>query len=151
MANVDPGSDLVSSAQRAYARGDGAAVRTLLDRVAESRSQRRPGDISVSLIARESWLRLALGDTLGAVAVMDATLGALPTISSAVLSHPLEYAILVSTMVARADLAARRGEMSAARKWGAAVAELWEGADPALRPTVERMRRLAALRVIGVN
>ncbi|MEO7648785.1 MAG: serine/threonine-protein kinase, partial [Gemmatimonadaceae bacterium] len=143
MSSVNPGSERIKVAQRLFARGDRTGARTELSLIAQYRSRRRPGDISVNLVARESWLLLALGDTTEAVAMIDAMLGALPTISSAVLSHPLESAILVSLMADRADIAARQGDADTARKWAAAVSALWSGADSSLRSTVDRMRRLA--------
>jgi len=50
----------------------------------------------------------------------------------------------VRMMAFRADLAAARGQVAIAQRWGSAVAALWSGADPALQPTATRMRRLAA-------
>ncbi|MEO7647786.1 MAG: serine/threonine-protein kinase [Gemmatimonadaceae bacterium] len=144
MATVDSGDGRIVAAQRMFARGDFAGARAELEAVARGRSQSRPGDVSVNLIARESRLRLALGDTNTAIAAVDATLEALETISAAVLSHPLENALLVRLMADRADLAARMGDLGPSRKWGAAVAALWAGAGPELQPTVNRMRRLAA-------
>jgi tRNA A-37 threonylcarbamoyl transferase component Bud32/tetratricopeptide (TPR) repeat protein len=144
MADVDPGADMIMIAQSALARGDAAGARRALIGIAQGRAQRRPGDISVNLVSREARLRMAMGDTASAVAILDAMLGALPTISAAVLSHPLENAVLVSTMALRADVAAARRDATTAAKWGTAAAEVWGGASAELRPTVERMRRLTS-------
>lgn len=144
MASLDAVDGRMMAAQRLFARGDRVGARAELAAIAQGRSQSRPGDVSVNLIARESRLRLLLGDTAGAVAEMDGTLDALGTLSAAVLSHPLENTLLVRLMAERADLAMRMGDGVRARKWATAVAALWAGAHPVLRPVVDRMRRMAA-------
>ena len=45
-------------------------------------------------------------------------------------------------MALRAELAAKVGDAKGARRWAAAVVELWSGADEFLQPLVSRMREL---------
>jgi len=55
-----------------------------------------------------------------------------------------QAAAVTRAMALRADLAAHRGDRPLAIRWAAGVVALWGSAEPSLRPTVERMRRLAA-------
>ena len=93
---------------------------------------------------RMAVVALTLGDTASAIAVLDRALGALPTIGEALFKQVPQVAGLMRAMMLRADLATRRHETATAARWGRAVTSLWSGADPGLRPVVDRMRLLAA-------
>jgi tRNA A-37 threonylcarbamoyl transferase component Bud32/tetratricopeptide (TPR) repeat protein len=89
------GSDPVVRAQAAFGLGDAARARAILDSASRSRDHVRRGDLSPTLIAREASLRLALGDTTVAIAMLDGTLESLPALGASFLSHPLENATVV--------------------------------------------------------
>ena len=118
----------------------------MLDSALAGRSHLRAGEISPTVVAREAFLRLALGDTSAAIALLDGTLAGLGTLPASTMQHPLESPTLVRMMVTRVDLAARRGDAATAGRWSRAVASLWAGADGALKPTVQKMRTLVGVR-----
>ena len=137
------GGDYLLDIQRAASRHDTASVHRLLSAVAKMRATDRPGDISIYLTYQEAWLRLQVGDTAGAVRQLDATLTALPTLTPYLLDYVQDAAFLVRAMALRSDIAAASGDDRTARQWGAAVAELWGGADAPLAGVVGRMRERA--------
>jgi len=137
-----PVSRLVSM-QQALAKGDMTGLRAqLASLVADTRAQ-RPGDISLDFAYQYAWIRVAGGDTAGAVAQLDRTLGALPSIGAVSLREPASAAAAGRAMALRAELAASRGEIDDQRKWAQSVADLWATADQPLQPVVARMRILA--------
>ena len=131
----------VARAQRAFAGGDSRLARAILDSAARGRSDMRAADVSPMLITREAALLLALGDTLRATAWIDGSLDGLSSMSANTLKYALENAILVRMMATRAKLAAAANDRAKARQWSEAVAILWAGADPALKPGVDSMQR----------
>jgi len=131
---TSPGPDGTMTLQWALAHGDTAFVRAHLDTAATSPEY-------AYVAAR---MALSIGDTVAAQHYLDRTLGNLPTLYSALLDYMPLAGTLVRMMAFRADLAAARGQVAIAQRWGSAVAALWSGADPALQPTATRMRRLAA-------
>jgi hypothetical protein len=56
-----------------------------------------------------------------------------------------EVATLVRGMALRAELAARAGDPTAARRWAQDVLTLWSNADSELQPTITRMRIIAGV------
>ncbi len=118
-----PGSPLMLM-QRHLTNGDTVSVRTQLDRLVRMREALRPGDVSIDQILLESLLRLAITDTAEAVALLDRSLGALPTLGLGLLQRVPEAAGLVRAMELRSDLADRRGEITLSRHWRGAVTAL---------------------------
>jgi len=131
--------------QQAFGRKDFRAVRALLDTVSAVSQLQRPGDLSPDYIYQQAWLRMALGDTTRAIRQLDRTLEGLPGISTATLQEPGAAAGIVRAMMLRADLANAQGDRQTARKWESAVSALWEDADPAVRQTLVRPKRSAAV------
>ncbi|MGK2962956.1 MAG: hypothetical protein ACSLFK_12520, partial [Gemmatimonadaceae bacterium] len=140
---VEPPAALIVSMQQGFARGDTAAVRAGFDSLARIRSGARASQTSPDHLVREAWLWAAIGDTAGAAQRLDAVLNALPTLSATTVDNAVQSASLVRVMALRAELAAAMRDAGTARRWARAVAELWAGADPVLRPTVQRMQNLA--------
>lgn len=140
----ETGGSYLLAMQWALARHDTAAVRARFASLAELRQDLRPGDLACFAVYHEALLLLALRDTAVVINRLDAFLDALPTVGSDLGTVASETAMLVRIMVLRADLAATLGETRVAQRWGGAVMTLWQDADPPLRPTVERMRALAA-------
>jgi tRNA A-37 threonylcarbamoyl transferase component Bud32/tetratricopeptide (TPR) repeat protein len=137
------GGDYLLDIQRAASTRDTASVHRLLSAVAKMRSLSRPGDLSIYLTYQEAWLRLQVGDTAGAVRQLDATLTALPTLNPYLLDYVQDAAFLVRAMALRSDIAAATGDGRTAQRWGAAVSELWTGADASLIPIVAKMKERA--------
>ncbi|HEU4697783.1 MAG TPA: serine/threonine-protein kinase [Gemmatimonadales bacterium] len=129
-------------AEWGLAHGDTAAVRRDLAAMHRT-NDGRAGDIGMPGLYALSRLHLALADTAGALALLDPVLGALPTLDAYLLLEVPDPVALVRAMALRADLAAAQRDRETAAKWSAAVAALWSGADPALRPVVSRMQALA--------
>jgi hypothetical protein len=121
--------------QQEYAAGDMDAVRLATRR-------RGPALVSLDGTYLEAWLQAAIGDTARALSWLDVSLAHMRDLRPTLLDQR-QAGGLVRAMVLRADLASAAGDRAAARWWGNAVATLWQGADPELRPIVDRMRRLA--------
>ncbi|MFI5312114.1 MAG: hypothetical protein ACHQQ3_12820, partial [Gemmatimonadales bacterium] len=139
------GQPPVAEAQAAFVRGDTTEVRRIFGRLRETRRAHRPGDITFDALFPEAWLLAAVGDRSGAAGWLDPTLEALATTAPQVFADPARAASLVQAMALRADLAERMGDSTTARKWAAVVTVLWSDADGFLKPTVDRMARLAHL------
>jgi hypothetical protein len=129
--------------QQALAKGDTAKVRTMLAAFATDARTQRPGDISPDVGYQVAWLRVATGDSSGAAAQLDRTLGGLASMAGSSLREPASAAASVRAMVLRADLASERGEREQQQQWSRAVVDLWTTADPPLQNVVARMRTLA--------
>jgi tetratricopeptide (TPR) repeat protein len=136
--------DRVVLAHQAFARGDGKRARDLLIATADEQRGQRTGDLSPEYVFQQAWLRAQLGDTAAAESAIDAALGALPTFSAATLKDPAGAAAFGRLMVLRAEVAAKRGDQRIARKWSAAVSDLWASSDPALKRVVGELRTLTA-------
>jgi hypothetical protein len=140
----ETGGAYLLAMQWALARGDTAAVRARFNWLAELRRDSRPGDLAPVAVYHEALLLLALGDTAAVVKRLDDYLGSLSTIGSGLASEASGTAQFVRILVLRAEIAEAQHDRRVARRWGQAVADLWDGADPPLRKTVEHMRQLAA-------
>jgi hypothetical protein len=110
--------------QRMMVAGDTLGLRTLLDSLVVDRTPYRAGDVSIDQIYQEAELRLAIGDTVEAIQLLDRSLLALPTLGFELTYHVVEPAALVRAMAMRAVLARRAGDRRIADRWGAAVAAL---------------------------
>jgi hypothetical protein len=104
--------------------GDTLGLRALLDSNVVDRTPYRAGDVSIDQIYQEAELRLAIGDTVEAIQLLDRSLLALPTLGFELTYHVVEPAALVRAMAMRAVLARRAGDRRIADRWGAAVAAL---------------------------
>jgi tetratricopeptide (TPR) repeat protein len=144
VSGIDDGGDNVIAMEQSLARGDRAAVRARMAKVQAGRSGDRPGEVAIEYTYIESWLLAQIGDTAEAIAHLDRSLNALPTLGRYLLDRPSQSAGLVRAMGLRAELAAATRDGLTARKWSRAVATLWSHADPELQPYVSKMRELAA-------
>jgi hypothetical protein len=130
-------------AQRALVEGDTAAVRAMLAEREREIAARRPGDFAIDASYLAASLYVAVGDTAGARRRLDATLDALPTLSSSLLRIVPQAGAVARAMALRATLGDAGGATDA-RRWAAAAATLWANADPELLPTVARLRAIAS-------
>ena len=110
--------------QRMLIAGDTLGLRALLDSFVVDRTPFRAGDVSIDQTYQEAELRLAIGDTADAVALLDRTLSALPTLGFHLVQHVAESAGLVRAMALRARLARRAGDKRTAERWESAVSAL---------------------------
>jgi hypothetical protein len=143
LAREGGSDDYLLDIQRAASKQDAPSVRTLLRAINITRGLERPGELSIYYTYQEAWLLLQVGDTAAATRQLDASLNALPALGPYLLDYVQDAAFLVRAMALRSDLAAKAGDDKTAVRWGAAVAELWAGADPALQSEVARMRARA--------
>jgi tetratricopeptide (TPR) repeat protein len=144
LSGIDDGEDYVIAMEQALGRGDASSVRALYASRQPGRVADRPGDLAIEYTYIESWLLAQIGDTAAAIAHLDRSLNALPTLGRYLLDRPSQSAGLVRAMGLRAELAAAAGDRQTARRWGSPVATIWAHADPELQPYVKRMRDLAA-------
>jgi len=129
--------------QQAFARKDTVSVRRRLLEVAAAQRALRPTDLSTDYIFHESWVRAAIGDTLGAISRLDRSLNSIATWSAPAWREPGASAAVGRAMALRAELAARTGDRHTARRWAKAVADLWASADPPLQRVISQLNALA--------
>lgn len=140
---IEAGSNRLLKLQQAFAKNDTRALNSLLQGVVEDAKTQRPGDMSLEFTYQVAWLRSAMGDTTGAVRLLDRALGALPSLSAASLRDAAAAAAAGRAMVLRAEIATAQGDVEQRRKWALAVADLWATADGPLQPVVAKMKALA--------
>jgi len=140
LAGVDPGGNRMVMLEQALAARDVPTFRAVYGALAAARALHRPGDTAMDYTYMESWMLSALGDTAAAVAHLDQSLDALPTLGVYLLDYPSQSAGLARAMGLRAELAAAAGDRATAARWGSAVATLWGNADTELQPYVRRLR-----------
>jgi hypothetical protein len=124
------------------AHGDTIAVRKELQRQASLRTRSRAGDVAINGTYAETLILLQLHDSAAAIATLDHSLRALPTLGSYLLEQPEQVGCAIRAMALRAELAARAGDRGTASQWAHAVTALWSNADAPLRATTARMREL---------
>lgn len=144
LLRVPDGGDQWTRIVQAAASDNRAVVRAIFDTLMAGRHLDRPGDVAIEFTVTEAWALASVGDTALAMAHLDRSLTALPTLGHYLLDLPAQSAGLVRAMGLRAELAARTGDHAIARRWATAVSTLWAGADRELQPYVAAMRRIAA-------
>ncbi|HEY7192816.1 MAG TPA: serine/threonine-protein kinase [Gemmatimonadales bacterium] len=137
---ANAGGDYILEMQWAVAHGDTAAARAELVRQAGLRTRARSGDVAINGTYGEAGILLALHDTSAAVAALDLSLQALPTLGTSLLEQPEQVGCAIRAMLLRAKLAARAGDRVVADRWWSAVNTLWQNADPPLRALVASNR-----------
>jgi predicted Ser/Thr protein kinase len=142
VANLEPSSDPIILALRAYANRDIPRTRRFLDSLFALHADYAPGEITMDAVYVESWLRAEIGDTAVATATLDRALRGLPAALPAILANEAVAFSLGRVMALRAELAARKGERTLSATWAGALLKLWGRGDAVTAPTLERMRRL---------
>jgi hypothetical protein len=127
----------------ALSRGDVSAARTALAAFSAQSVEALAPSSDVSYPAAR--LYATAGDTAGAIALLDQTLGGLRSYDPWQLGDRVVTAGLVRAMVLRADLAFAVHDVTTVRRWAGIVSVLWSGADDDLQPVVRRMKRYVAL------
>jgi hypothetical protein len=141
-ARVPDGGGRLARMQRAYAAGLTASVLAHFDTLRRARRTDRPGDVTLDHLYQEAWLLAQIGDTAGAVRHLDAPLTALPTLDTGILLDAAQAAAVGRVLALRVELAAAGGDHAAARRWAAALEELWRTADPPLQRMVQHAQSL---------
>jgi tetratricopeptide (TPR) repeat protein len=132
--------------QGLLSRGDTSEVRRTLAEIdgIRQRALLGPGQVSIDALFQEAWLRLRIADTTSAIKVLDDGLGTLAVQRVLLLRYVQGPAALVQAMALRSRLAQARGDHATARKWAAAVTELWADADSGLAIDLPSLERIAS-------
>jgi tRNA A-37 threonylcarbamoyl transferase component Bud32 len=143
IAGLDVEGDYLVDAQKAYLRGDTAAVLAVLASVRDGlRKSNPPANITFDALYPEAWLLAEVGRAADAAAWLDPTLDAIVETPPRIFADPARAGSLVHGLALRAGLADRLGDHGAAARWARVVVLLWSDADPFLRPLFEKMQRL---------
>ncbi|MGI9043631.1 MAG: serine/threonine-protein kinase [Gemmatimonadaceae bacterium] len=129
-AELGPTGHPFSRALQALARNDIRAARGFSDSLTALHAERAPGEITMDVVLNRAWLRAAIGDTTGAILVIDNALNGLSRASPNLLHHYTLPSALVRVMLFRSELAAARGDQATATKWAVAANYLWGRGDP---------------------
>lgn len=131
--------------QGLLARGDTGAVKRALFEIEDFRKDKAAIDYSADLLLTRAELALAVGDTAGAIRTIEPYLNDMHHLRADQFSQQWQPAANVRLMIMRAELAARSGQRTVARKWATAAYELWRGADRELNRQLERLRYIKDL------
>ena len=132
-----------SRALQALARNDLASARRFSDSLTALNAERAPGEITMDVVLNRAWLRAAIGDTAGAIVVIDNALNGLSRASPNLLLHYTLPSALVRVMLFRSELATSRRDTVTAARWAGAADYLWGRGDPEI---VSRLRTAGARR-----
>ncbi len=136
-----PTTPIVGAARAlALGRPDEAAAR--LQSLQQQRA-RGGAPETIEWAAMEAAVRLAVGDTTGAITQLRRAIDVLAVAPVTFLVGEGSAGAIGRVLATLADLSQSTGDAVAARRYASAVVDLWHGADPALAPTVARMRVIA--------
>ncbi len=131
----------VKDVQWSVARGDTAHARRRLSQMQRLEATFDVASLMPTQVYEEAVLAVAVRDTAAAEWRLGRVLDNLPATSWRIVAEPQQAATLVRAMALRSQLATARGDTATARRWAAAVATLWSGADlPELRALVDSLR-----------
>jgi hypothetical protein len=117
-------SEFLIGAERAYDRKDMRTAKRILADVQATRASVAPADVTLDALFPETWLLLAMGDTLKALERIAPTLDAVSSIPSRTFRDPVLAGSLVQAMMLRARLHEHLGDHASARTWARAVVAL---------------------------
>lgn len=143
LASLGPSGDMLVRAIRFLADNDRVSARRLSDSLSARRATYAPGEITMDAVYQDAWLRAAVGDTIGAVSILDNALRGLSIALPSILANPVEAACLVRATILRAELAAAMQRPAIAKARAAEAYQLWGRGDPAV---IASLGRIAALR-----
>jgi tetratricopeptide (TPR) repeat protein len=125
--------------QRAVDNHDVAAGRNIAHRITEQRRRLSTSDIAIDQLFREAVAELALGDTTGAIRLLDDGLEAMPGMSVRLVSVVPTSAGIVQAMALRSELASQAGDFANAKLWADRVHALWSKGDRENREIADRV------------
>ena len=141
--SIQSRGDYLLDGLQAALRGDAATAQRILQRLARASSGFPPEDLALESVFPAAQLRIALHDSLGAVAALDRALTSLSRSAPQISGDPAAIGALVRASALRAELAQRLGDNASARRWAQVVTIFWSDSDAFLQPVVNRMRVLA--------
>lgn len=103
----------------------------------------RGSESGVDGIILDASVKLALGDSAGALRALTLALDRIPIVNRAALSSEWSTGSTVRGMALAAEIAAGLGDGETARRWSSAIVALWRNADSELQPQVTRLRAIA--------
>ncbi|MBW7934999.1 MAG: hypothetical protein H3C62_15605, partial [Gemmatimonadaceae bacterium] len=121
--------------------GDTGTVRGMLAGMDRARQQPDAPVPTPESAVGEALVRVAIGDTTGALAVVRRALDALPVQSPRVFLSEVSMGAIGRSMLLAATWSAR-DDAPQARRWLSSVEALWAHADAPLRAEVARVRQL---------
>jgi hypothetical protein len=139
-----PAISALDVAQHAATAKDTRLVRAVLDSLDGVRRVGLPGDVALDFTVQEAWLRASVGDTVVAIRQLDRVLNALPTLGQWSTREEAQAAAFGRALVFRAELAASMGEVAERQQRAREALVLWQHADASFKPTLDRLRALAA-------
>ncbi|MDB4912531.1 MAG: protein kinase, partial [Gemmatimonadetes bacterium] len=143
---IDTTADVLLLAEAAHARGDRAEVRRIIAGIDRTRTTMSAADVTLDALYPEAWLLAAVGDTVGAIRRIDATLDALRSVPASQFENVVKAGALMQCMLLRAELGRANGLGNGAVKWAAAVEALTDSRSPL---GASRLRKLPAQSNIG--
>jgi hypothetical protein len=138
--------NFVLDALAAYAQGDSASTRRILEATKRIRETARPADRTLDITYSAAWMLAAMGDRAEAITWLDPVLNAAQMFAPQTFSRVANAGGLMRAMILRADLARQAGDAATARRWARPVEILWRNADPFLRPLVQSMHTMTSTR-----
>jgi hypothetical protein len=135
IAALGPSSDPFVNAARALAARNIARARAYADSIDAFHAEFAPGEITMDAVLRHGWLLSAIGDTAGAVRLLDNSLRGLSKMPANALRESIA-ASLVRAIILRAEIAWKQNDRPAAEEWSRAALALWGRGDPEPRARV---------------
>ncbi|MHB1097160.1 MAG: serine/threonine-protein kinase [Gemmatimonadaceae bacterium] len=124
--------------------GDTASVRGQFAGMDNARARQNAPPAGPDIALGEALMRAAIGDTLGALAPLAASLKAIPVLTDLQFSRETPVASIGRALVVAAELAVGR-DPAQSRQWLAQAEALWADADAPVRAQLARVRaRLGA-------
>ncbi|HXG97709.1 MAG TPA: serine/threonine-protein kinase [Gemmatimonadales bacterium] len=140
LADLAGHNDYMIDAQVAFLGKNNDFVRRMFDTRRERRRFLLAGNVTLDALYPEAWLLNAIGEPQQARAWLAPTLSALRLVPTEKLSDPVNAAALIQAMALQASLSRLVGDTAGAARWEGVVGALWQGADTALQPHVQRMK-----------
>jgi hypothetical protein len=132
-----PASDLVLAMRLAMAKRDTTETKLASRTLTSVAASYSPGTMTIDRLYHHATMLLVLGDTVGAVAQLDAALGALPRTRNILLKTIPQAGALVPAMILRANLAWQERDRATFERWARPAVQLWGDADPELRKPID--------------
>ena len=136
LAELGATKDAFGNAVINLAEGKLHKARAFSDSLAALHADNAPGEITMDAVFQEAWLLTAVGDTTGAITLLDKALDGLSKMPANTLREPTVAGSLVRVMILRARLASLAGDRSARERWANAGRALWGHGDVEIKTLV---------------
>jgi len=138
LAALGESSDPFVNAARALVAKNAGRARAYADSIEALHAEFAPGEITMDAVLRHGWLLTAIGDTAGAVRLLDNSLRGLSKMPANTLRESIAGS-LVRAIILRAEIAWKKNDRPAAEEWSRAAVALWGRGDPEPRARVTRL------------